>query len=135
MQAKRYCSHLYHFRFLIHFCSIKNKILIGFSITVSSEDMYGDTEALTDDQLTSTVTVGTNGDANCQGDFGDDGTVTIAADWNTCGIAPTHTSPYILYDANVAATSPMYVVTDENGQETEVKRVLNLHFCFYTLID
>ena len=30
-------------------------------MTVSREDMYGDVEALTDEQLASTVTVGSNG--------------------------------------------------------------------------
>ena len=82
--------------------------------------MYGDTEALTNDQLTSTVTVGTNGVASCQGDFGVDGTVTIAADWSTCGVTPSHSAPYILYDATVAATSPMYTSTNTDGEEVQV---------------
>ena len=58
----------------------------GFSVTLNYNDMYEDENALTDAQLTSTVTIGT-----CSGDFAS-GTVTITDTWEACGISPTHVS-------------------------------------------
>ena len=81
----------------------------GFSVTLNLNDMYEDENALTDAQLTSTVTIGT-----CSGQFAS-GQVTIADTWEACGINPSHVGPEIVWESAVSSSSPDVTFNDANG--------------------
>ena len=101
----------------------------GFSITITDVDMYGDAEALTDEQKQGYVYVGDPGQ-DCKAQFENNGItgdneVTIVGVWDECGVNPVNESPSITYTAAVSASPPMIVIED-NGlkiwlTQTQVK--------------
>ena len=82
----------------------------GFSVTLNLNDMYEDENALTDAQLTSTVTIGT-----CSGQFDQARQVTIADTWEACGITPSHVGTEIVWESSVSSSSPDVTFNDANG--------------------